>query len=85
MSAKENFIDALHNLIEAQQAVAEEDDNPFNLGMPTHMGLDDDTFISRDELNSIQSKLNSAINDNRQFARVWTKSIEMLQWFNSVV
>lgn len=78
MTPQERYAKALQELIEAQKAVEKDQGNPFNFGLPTHLGLSDDTFISEDELNKLSEKLESAASDNKKFAKIWNIGSEIL-------
>ena len=72
MTPKEKYIKALKELLEAQKEVQAEQNNPFNLGLPTHLGLSDETFISDEQLSQLSTIIGQATNDNQQFAKIWT-------------
>ena len=78
MSPKEKYIKALHDLLEAQKEVQEEKSNPFNLGLPTHLGLPDETFITDDELKELSKVIEKAIDDNNKFAKLWNLGTDIL-------
>jgi hypothetical protein len=78
MTPKERYVKALQELLAAQKAVQEEQDNPFNLGMPTHLGLSDETFISEAELNHLDQKIGSAVESNTSFAKIWNLGTDLL-------
>lgn len=78
MSPKEKYIKALQDLLKAQKEVQNDESNPFNLGMPLHMGLSDETFISDDELNKLTQVIDQASTDNKKFAKLWNLGSDIL-------
>jgi len=78
MTPKEKYAKALQDLIQAQKEVEEDQNNPFNFGVPTHLGLSDDTFISDDELDQLSEIIGSATKDNKKFAKIWNIGSEVL-------
>ncbi len=71
MTPKDKYIKALKELLDAQKEVQEEQSNPFNLGLPTHLGLSDETFITDDQLSQLSILIGQATNDNKKFAKIW--------------
>lgn len=71
MTPKEKYVKALKDLLEAQKEVQAEQDNPFNLGLPTHLGLSNETFISDEQLSQLSKVIGQATNDNQKFAKIW--------------
>lgn len=71
MTPKEKYVKALTELLEAQKEVQAEQNNPFNLGLPTHLGLSNETFISDDQLSLLSIVIGQATNDNQKFAKIW--------------
>lgn len=71
MTPKEKYIKALKELLEAQKEVQAEQDNPFNLGLPTHLGLTNESFITDEQLSQIRVVIGQATNDNQKFAKIW--------------
>lgn len=78
MTAKEKYAQALKDLLAAQKEVQAENDNPFNLGLPTHMGLSDETFISDEELSHIEQAIGESVEDNQKFAKIWNLGTDIL-------
>jgi hypothetical protein len=78
MNARERYAKALQELIEAQKEVEREENNPFNFGMPTHLGLSEETFVSDDEMTELSKIIGSAANDNRRFAKIWNIGTDVL-------
>lgn len=71
MTPQEKYVKALKELLEAQKEVQAEQNNPFNLGLPTHLGLSNETFISDEQLTHLRNIISQASNDNQKFAKVW--------------
>ena len=71
MAPKEKYVKALKELLEAQKEVHAEQNNPFNLGLPTHLGLSNETFITDEQLSQLTNIIGQATNDNQKFAKVW--------------
>ncbi len=71
MTPKEKYLKALVELMAAQQEVQADESNPFNLGMPDHVGLSGETFITHHDLENLKVVINEAIQDNEKFSRLW--------------
>jgi|TARA_B110000090_G_C13060915_1_gene323356 hypothetical protein len=71
MTPKEKYVKALTDLLAAQKEVQALESNPFNLGMPTHLGLTDETFITDAQLSQLSTVISQAANDNQKFAKIW--------------
>jgi hypothetical protein len=71
MTPKEKYVKALKELLEAQKEVQAEQDNPFNLGIPTHLGLSNESFITDEQLSQLSTVIGKATNDNQKFAKIW--------------
>lgn len=71
MTPKEKYVKALKELLEAQKEVQAEQHNPFNLGMPTHLGLSNETFITEEQLAELSIIIGQATSDNQKFAKIW--------------
>ena len=78
MTSKERYAKALQELIEAQKEVEKDQRNPFDFGLPTHLGLPDETFITDEELDQLSDVIGNAANDNRQFAKIWNIGTDVL-------
>ncbi len=78
MSPKEKYLKALQDLLNAQKEVQQQDSNPFNLGLPTHLGLPNETFITDEELDSLTNIIGQASNDNQKFAKLWNLGSDIL-------
>jgi hypothetical protein len=78
MTPKERYAKALQELIEAQKEVEKDNSNPFNFGLPTHLGLPDESFISDEELDQLSEVIGAASDDNRRFAKIWNIGTEIL-------
>jgi|GEM_PF-4932379 len=78
MTPKEKYAKALQDLIEAQKEVEADGNNPFNFGSPVHTGLSDETFISDEELDQLTEVIQSATDDNRQFAKIWSIGTDII-------
>ena len=78
MTAKEKYATALQELIEAQKAIEADQNNPFDFGLPTHLGLADESFISDEELDQLSQIIGAAINDNKKFAKIWNIGTDVL-------
>lgn len=78
MTPKEKYVKALKDLLEAQKEVEAERDNPFNLGLPTHMGLSDETFISDEQLAKLIALIEQSTNDNKKFAKIWNLGTDIV-------
>ena len=78
MTPKEKYIKALKELLEAQKEVQAEQDNPFNLGLPTHLGLPNETFITEDQLSQLSTIIEQATNDNQKFAKIWNLGTDIV-------
>lgn len=78
MTAQERYAKALKELLEAQREVQAQEDNPFNFGLPTHLGLDNETFITDQELENLASAIEQASIDNQKFAKIWNVGTDML-------
>ena len=78
MTPKEKYAKALQALIEAQKEVEADQNNPFNFGLPTHLGLSDESFITDEELDQLSKIIGKATNDNKKFAKIWNIGSEIL-------
>lgn len=78
MTPQEKYANALQELIEAQKEIASDSTNPFDLGIPLHTGLPSETFISDDELNQLSTAIENSLNNNKEFAKIWTIGNEVL-------
>jgi hypothetical protein len=78
MTPEEKYLNALKKLFEAQKEVQASSSNPFDLGMPTHLGLSSETFISESQLDVLVTKIDEAAADNRKFARLWNIGTDIL-------
>lgn len=76
MTPKEKYLEALKDLLNAQEAIQQEDDNPFNLGLPAQLGLPEETFISNAELEELKTIMEEASTDNLKFAKLWNLSTD---------
>ena len=77
MTPKEKYVKALNDLLEAQKEVQAEQSNPFNLGLPTHLGPSGETFITNEQLSQLSSIIGQATNDNLVFAKIWNLGIDI--------
>ena len=77
MTPKEKYVKALKELLEAQKEVQDEQNNPFNLGLPTHLGLSDETFITDAQLSELSIIIEQATNDNQKFAKIWNLGLDI--------
>jgi hypothetical protein len=77
MTPKEKYVKALNELLEAQKEVQAEQNNPFNLGLPTHLGLSNETFITDEQLSELSIVIEQATNDNQKFAKIWNLGLDI--------
>ena len=77
-SPQEIYAEAFRALLEAKKEVMRDGNNPFNLNLPTHGELAEETFITDEELEQLTQKVSEAANDNKQFARLWNIGTDVL-------
>jgi hypothetical protein len=68
---QEKYAEAFKALLEAKKEVMKDTNNPFNLNLPTHSGLPEETFVTEEELDELTKKVGEAAADSRNFARLW--------------
>lgn len=68
---QEKYAEAFKALLEAKKEVINDPNNPFNLDLPTHSNLPEETFITDEEFDELAEKIGDAAADNRRFARLW--------------
>ena len=78
MTNKEKYVKAFNDLLEAQKEVQAAESNPFNLGMPTHLGLSDETFITNEQLSELSTIIGEAASDNQKFAKIWNLGTDII-------
>jgi len=78
MTPREKYVKALKELLEAQKEIQGQQDNPFNLGMPTHLGLSNETFISNEQLKELSTIIEQATEDNQKFAKIWNLGTDIV-------
>jgi len=71
MTPREKYIQALIALMGAQQEVQADESNPFNLGMPSHVALADDTFITHADMEHLKTEVQRASVSNEKFEKLW--------------
>ena len=77
-TSQERYAEAFRALLKAQKGVIQDTANPFSLNMPTNAGLPEETFITDDELDTLERKIGAAADDNRQFARLWNIGTDIM-------
>ena len=77
MTPKEKYIKALKELLAAQKEVQASENNPFHLGMPSHLGLSEETFITDAQLSQLSTEVSQAANDNQKFTKLWNLGTEI--------
>lgn len=70
-TSQERYAEAFRALLKAQKEVIQDTSNRFSLKMPTNEGLPEETFITDEELDQLETKIGAAADDNRRFARLW--------------
>jgi len=75
---KEKYAEAFKALLEAKKEVMNDTTNYFNLNLPTHRGLPEETFITEEELDELTEKVGAASADNSRFARLWSIGIDVV-------
>ena len=78
MSPKEKYVKALKEVFAAQKEVHAAENNPFNLGMPSHLGLSEETFITDAVLTQLSTEVSQAANDNQKFTKLWNLGTDIL-------
>ena len=68
---QEKYAEAFKALLKAKKEVMNDPKNPFNLDLPTHSNLPEETFITDEELDELTEKIGDAAKNNRSFARLW--------------
>lgn len=82
---QQKYAEAFQALLKAKKEVIDDSSNPFNLDLPTHSGLAEETFISDDELKDLTEKVGSAAEDNQKFARLWNIGTDVVAKAKSIV
>lgn len=75
---QEKYVEAFKALLEAQKEVIKESTNPFNLNMPTHTGLSNETFITDNQLEKLIEKVGKAAADNKDFTKLWNIGTDII-------
>ncbi|MEW7277899.1 hypothetical protein ABW636_04835 [Aquimarina sp. 2201CG1-2-11] len=81
---QQKYIEAFTQLLRAAKELNDDISNPFNLEMPKHMGLPEETFISDSELNDLTQTLEKAAQDNMQFAKLWDLGTDIVAMAKSL-
>ena len=68
---QEKYAEAFKALLKAKEEVMQDSNNPFNLNLPTHSKLPEETFITDAELDELIETIGEAAEDNNRFARLW--------------
>ncbi|WP_299123426.1 hypothetical protein [uncultured Tenacibaculum sp.] len=78
MTPQEKYVKALKDLLQAQKEVQAAESNPFNLGLPTHLGLSDETFITNEQLAELSTIIGEASENNQKFAKIWNLGTDII-------
>jgi hypothetical protein len=76
--AQIKYVKALEELLKAQKEVQDEQNNAFKLGLPTHLGLSNETFITNEQLSKLAKIIGKSSSDNQQFAKLWNLGTDII-------